>query len=103
MKTRPGCENPFLVRGKTPCFASLRGKPARIGSRIVPARLHSRQIRIRAFRSRMRQASGLGDAAVILRRRDLLLHDVEHGSPGYRDEGRIDRPASLAEITSHTI
>jgi hypothetical protein len=32
-----------------------------------------------------------------------LLHYVEHGSPSYCDERRIDRPTSLAEITSHTI
>jgi hypothetical protein len=50
----------------------------------------------------MRQASGLGDAAVILRRCHLMLHNVEHGSPSYRDERRIDRSTSLGKITSHT-
>jgi hypothetical protein len=65
--------------------------------------LYGWQIWIEAFKRRARHAFGVGDASVVIRLRDLLLQDVEHGSPRHLDERRIDRLAGLPEIAGLAI
>src|SRR5450759_5427809 len=103
METRSRRKDPFFIRRKTPCFTGLGGKPVRKGRRILPTYLYGWQIWIKSLQRRACHAFGLRDAAVILRHCDLLLHDVECGSPRHHDERRIDRLTGLTEITGQTI
>src|SRR5258706_11901172 len=73
----PGCESPFLVGRKPVGLTGLARQPAGVGISVVPTDLHGRAVDCDDHAAIKGVASTIIDAALVVVRTDLILHDRE--------------------------